>query len=45
MIKKSKDLDAIGEMKSHVTWIVHILNILVVTMKIIFFHKRLMLTL
>jgi hypothetical protein len=37
MIKKSKDLDAIGEMKSHVTWIVRILNMLAVTMKIIFF--------
>jgi hypothetical protein len=33
MIKKSKDLDAIGEMKSRVTWIVRILNMLVVTMK------------
>jgi hypothetical protein len=45
MIKKSKDSDAIGEMKSRVTWIVRILNMLAVTMKIIFFHKRLMLIL
>jgi hypothetical protein len=37
MIKKSKDPDAIGEMKSRVTWIVSILNMLAVTMKIIFF--------
>jgi hypothetical protein len=45
MIKKSEDQDAIGEMKSCVTWIVRILNMLAVTMEIIFFHKRLMLIL